>query len=1523
MILVHRRFVLLTGASLSALALAAPVHASTVPGIEHRATGQNVDDTLTISDIGDNDVFGVTVAGTSSAAATVGSVDSGAIEQIGFATGTPPDSGHLVMSATNAGTVTIEAIADADNGAGAAKALSYIPIAIDQFGDGRDAGEVTLDNIGTLDIHAAAKATGSVANASATILFGAYQSAIQVTASDGAASVGIDNKGLISFSATAVANGGDFASATANVRTAIFQHASAPGGGAATIAVTNEGTIAIGAAAQAVASNGSAATGLAFAFARGLDQTAVANRTSLTTAGSGAHEGFNSQPSGPASALLDNSGTFSVGLEIKASAGNRAVAIGGGLGLFQEAFGTEASASVNNKGQIDGFASAIATAGQFALALGSAEGMIQLASAERSLSSATASTSAVHFRHFRGGAGAARVSLTNSGTISMVGSGHALATDATPGASGTGSAIAEGEAGGIGQFALGFTADAELVNNGSIIIKSVATATGAQNAFAAARGDGFGQHASAVAAFTSLNFHQSSLTGSVQQFFTGEAALQFSNSGILDVQGSASAKAAVVAFATVNELGGDQGARARVANLEFDNSGTLSVAAIAEAFGTADRARADATGALQFAVGASSALVSFVNSGRLAVDGIAQGTAQNGLASNLALAAGLEQAPFSIGTATASVVNSGVVSVDADAKSVSQGIAFAGAIARAIAQDPSFGNLDAVLDNSGTVAVTANASAIGAQSAFALASAKAYVVDAANVIADVTNSGSLAAQAVAIGSGAAGSAVASADGISIVAMNHDTVAADAGALRGSLVNAGKIMVSAKVDSAHSGTVGATASGIHISATRNNLVVTNSGTIDVEAVTVHGGPVSASGVRVITSPASLQNRARDLFTFTNDGGTIVARQSTDDGKTWQRGMAIDVSEASNPSVINLVGNGTIFGNIGVQAGDQLNVQSGTTYFDGIVNPLWLPGGGVTAAALDSGLSGVATLNIGAGGNLLLSDPRLTAPAAMYNGPSYALVDTLNVAGDGTLTLELQPGASGAQAAGSYSQVFANAANLNGTLVANVTPATGLFDDSYAWDNVIDANVRSGTFQQCSLGGIHAGSVLLEFACSYDSRGNVDLSLTRVKFNAVAGLNGNASAVGTALERIYNSRLTGGVGHLFGDLFLIGQASGYGVALNALGGSVYADYLNSFPSLGVRQNNLVDEATGCERSPLAASVGDCRPGPVHVWGQLGYQSRKADGDAEAGSSSSKRSAMLLGTDANIGDALIIGGDAGTITNDLHDSQFGDTVKTNGWTAGAYAVYDPGAFFVKGLASYSSLKGHSTRHVDFASLAPGASFAANPTGRPNASMWTFGLHGGARFALGRSSVVKPYLNLDYANATLDGFGESDGGAAALTVSSSKAVHGFVTGGVKWAAQFGGLVPELNLGYRYGFGSQRSTVKAFLNGDTAAGFSIASSMQERGSLLAGVDVGGRIGPVDVRIGYEGEFNARVTSHSANFKLVLPLGGRAAAAIPGVARPAPEPSIETPAAPAEAPPAAPAGPAPTASSAPPGTGGA
>ena len=343
---------------------------------------------------------------------------------------------------------------------------------------------------------------------------------------------------------------------------------------------------------------------------------------------------------------------------------------------------------------------------------------------------------------------------------------------------------------------------------------------------------------------------------------------------------------------------------------------------------------------------------------------------------------------------------------------------------------------------------------------------------------------------------------------------------------------------------------------------------------------------------------------------------------------------------------------------------------------------------------------------------------------------------------------------------------------------------------------------------------------------------------------------ARAVGYGLECIYDLGLTGGIADVLADLFLFTDPVNYNTALNQLAGAVYANYLQSFQSLGVHHNDLLAKATDCEVPALAGSVLECRASsPIHIWGQADYQWRKADGDNEAGTWRSRRVSAVVGLDVTVGGAGIIGGSVGYVTNHVKDKQFGDNADADGLQVGAYAVYDPGTFYLKGMTTYSWYDGDSDRNINFGGLATGATFAASPQGDPDVNMWTFGLHGGMRVAMGETSVLTPYLNYDYVNAKLKGFTETNGGGADLTVYNSRSKHSWLTGGVKWATQMGGMVPEVNLGYRYRMGSSRSKFSAAFLGDEHCEFDIISASQKRGTFLAGRQCrwqDGRRGPED-----------------------------------------------------------------------------
>lgn len=1454
------------------------------------------------------------LAGSTALNATAHAAASFAISQTATAV-----VGDVSMGFLNDGTIDLSAKATAvaasggaGTQAGTASASGYMKVALYQAGYAPSGSiEIAATNDGTFDISDLARATGANAIADASVKFAISQSAVAL---GGNADVALINKGTLDETMAASARGTQgFASAAVTLTQAIFQEASATGDASATLdnsgtievgmlasasaarsanaqvmnwqglaqvalspgnaqlSLTNSGTIGFSATASAIAHNSSSASAAAniTVFNRGIYQTAEAKMVNQSSATSFIH--FTSMPLGAASVALDNSGTISIDSLARAKADDFAqVLVAASSVLHQQAAGTSAAVTIDNSGTIEAGVFAQASGGQVADAAAYASGIKQFADARGAMISGTRTSGGDgHLLIFSGGIGQASASLTNSGIISMVADAHALNSSAATSHSFAFAGATAIVPVAVSQAALGTDASASFVNSGTIQIAAAAVASGIGGAVARADVAGIRQAALATGTLASIHFFGSSATGFGGRIFQGPAVADLTNSGTLDLSAAASASAEGMAQVLVHEFGVDQLARGLTATDQFTNNGTLSLEASGNVNGGSASAFVLAGGIDQQGMGLDSASLTVANSGVLKVDAAAHGSALSGNGTIVAIAGAISQEPLSAGADSARVVNSGLIEVSANAHATAADAGLAVAYAGLINQAPWFGNLVAGLDNSGEIKVTAVASALGGTGAYGSAKATAYHVDVANVVADVVNSGSITATASVHANGPAGSAVAYAAAISMFATNHGT-SAPVGSIGGTIANSGSIKVVAKVDSANSGTLGATATGIYLSSTRNNATIVNSGTIDVSAIAAHDAPANSWGIHDVTGFDGDSTQTGDLFTFTNDGGTIIVRQSTDAGATWHHGMAIDLSHAPNASVVNLVGDGVIYGNIAVQSGDRIDVKAGTTYFDGIIGPSFKPAGGMTSALLDSGLFGAGTLNIMDGGNLILADARGAANAAMYDGPSYAAVDTFNVASDGTLTLNLAPAAGGVQAVGAYTQVYADTANLAGTLVANVTPANGIFADSYSWQNVIDANTLTGKFNSCALGGGYAGSVLLKLTCSNDSNANVDLSLDRLAFNAVAGLTANETAVGGVLESAYQGgagAATGSpFGALVGNLFQL-NAANYALALNEMTGAGYAGYLQSFNTLGYHYNSVLDRASDCDQPILTGSALECRTSPMHLWAQVDYDHLKKDGDDELASGTGNRSTLIAGADLKLSPVALVGISAASVSNHhrFADAASSD-IKGDGWQVGAYGVYDPGAFFIKVLGTYSALNGNAHRRLDFGT-SPGAI-----TGNPDATMSTLGVHGGYRLQLSATNQLTPFVDYDYMHAKLDRFTEAGTTGGELKVNGGSEKHSWLTGGVKWTGQLGRLVPEVSVAWRHAFGDTRASFNANLAASpTTSDFDIVSMRERSDALLAGVSLGGELGPVDVRLGYQGAFNGGATAHSGLLKLVLP----------------------------------------------------
>jgi hypothetical protein len=1240
----------------------------------------------------------------------------------------------------------------------------------------------------------------------------------------GSASGTITNNGAAEIHAIALATApvAGLASADASISTGVFQSVSAL-----------ETANAVFTIAGTTATTGTDASLLilASAVATGTNAVAGADVHGINQVAAATGVGFD------AAATITNNGTLTVEAIASAFGTTAADADATVHGITQRAVavGDVATVTLNNNGVINLLATAVASATSGG------------ASADASVTGGIEQTAT--------GATATAV-FVNSGTVSL----HAAAT-----ASASGFADADATANsGIDQDLNGTLVAGTVTNNGLIAIAASAVANGSGASAAANAASGIDQSADIAGG--------------------GTGTLSAVNSGTLSLSANATASATdgradAEATATAGIVQAANGLGA-TANLSMANNGLVSLVANANATG-ATTAEADATATSAMHQSANNVAVynaTMTNAATLTASANAVAVAANDATTDSAdadaSASGMfQEVGSAVLTASLSMVNSGTVNVVANATASAQENVTAEADALGAGQELQATTVNsASFANSGAITVNANAIAVGT-SGDADADATGYIATgfggAAGTLTAI-NSGTMNVTAVAA---APGSADAFAGGMRALGVDGSV----------SLSNSGNLHV---VASASGGTTSeATAIGMDAAFHNGVTTITNSGTLSVDAITAGNGDPIAAGIVVFTTGAP----GVDDVTTINNSGDIIVRESVDGGTTWRRGSAIDVNPlgfpSSTPTVVNLLA-GNIYGDIDINAGDEINVTDATTYFDGIINPDNMPIAGVTDLALDAGVAGDGALTISGGGNLILADPRNTGNPATYDGPAYAFVDTFTVATDGTITFELQPNADTTdvdgetQLVGTYPQVFANTATLEGTLVARILPPGGLFADSYFWDNVIDATTRVGGFDgaQCVLDSPLEGSVLLSgLDCIEDDSGNIDLAISRVPFDEVAGLNQNGLSAAEGLECLYNTSLTGPFATLVADLFRITDEGDFNTAMNMLAGESYAQYLQSFPSLGVHYNDIIAHATDCEVPALAGSVIECRASaPVHIWGQIDYQWRKVDGDDEAPGIKSKRMTGLIGVDGVIGGSAIVGASIGVVNNHIRDRFFADEVQGDGYLFGAYAAFDPGAFFVKGVATYASFDGDAERHIDLTPF--GGTLVGSTRGDPDVKMWTVGLHGGARFPMGATSVITPYLNLDYVHAKMDAFIENTTTGAELHLDDNDANHSFFTGGVKWATQMGGVVPEVNLGYRHRFGNTRTNItEAFNCQIDLCPFDIVSSGEKRGTFLAGLSIGGKIGWADLRIGYEGEFNGDVKSHSGNFRIVVPIGGHAA----------------------------------------------
>ena len=327
---------------------------------------------------------------------------------------------------------------------------------------------------------------------------------------------------------------------------------------------------------------------------------------------------------------------------------------------------------------------------------------------------------------------------------------------------------------------------------------------------------------------------------------------------------------------------------------------------------------------------------------------------------------GIYQEAENATTRTVSINNSGTIDVGAKAIATATSSAYAHAYALGAYQNLPNGGAES-FTNSGNFTVAAEATATGSTArAYAYATGLYAEVDNGATVA-ILNDSSGVFNVSAIAHGTTGSASA----YGILADNHTV----GGTLTGTIENDGHLNVIANAPGS------AYALGIGVRADEFTGTITNKGTIHVAAI---GLFPSATGIAVTTynTPTGL-----GVGTVVNDGGTMWVGVSND-GITFFRGDAMYLRNAPNTINVDLKGNGDIYGNIDLAAGDTVTVSGGKTKFDGLVN---------------DNLALVGTVAISADGTLELANG-----AGLHNAaeaPAQVYADTYTQAG--TLELEITP------------------------------------------------------------------------------------------------------------------------------------------------------------------------------------------------------------------------------------------------------------------------------------------------------------------------------------------------------------------------------------------------------------------------------------------------------------------------------------------------------------------------------------
>lgn len=651
-----------------------------------------------------------------------------------------------------------------------------------------------------------------------------------------------------------------------------------------------------------------------------------------------------------------------------------------------------------------------------------------------------------------------------------------------------------------------------------------------------------------------------------------------------------------------------------------------------------------------------------------------------------------------------------------------------------------------------------------------------------------------------------------------------------------------------------GTISGTSSGIHNAAGGAISTLTNSGTISGTTYGVHGDNGSSMGVLSNTSSGLIEGGAGLLLGNLTPFSTVSLQTLTNAGSISGT-TNVGVGTSSNGFIGNLTNTGVITGSLGAigNAGTigfvnnsgtlsstgyaVYNAGSGTlgpiynsgliagTVYNGSTRALTINGGSGSIFGVLTDVSGsIGSANIGSifnssanlnfsSGNLLLNNhinvganTTSNAGATLQVNNHISITGNYNQAAAATLLLGVGDAAvsNGVAADTGYGRlIVSKAATIeSGSSVSLKALNSYGFAEGQRYV-VVQAATNGTNYNDANLlysaggyGGIVRGSTLVEGSTSslLLTLGSATPAMQATTPNAVSAISGlfNYNGTDASLLNVFNASAA------FGST---AEANRAGAQLSPAWSTTVVSQASTAPTtavLNVASSRLDDLRTAQGQEGSGVATGESGSDTA-LWGQaFGGKATQDQHDGISGYSTDYNG-LLFGSDHQINDAWRVGGliSYSNTSVDGRDDNSGSSVNVKSYGLIPYASYTADDWYLNLSGGVVQHKYDTRRLINFT----GVNGVAN--GDYNGLQSVLSTQVGYPIRLDEQTVLTPIAGLNYSRLKQDGYTESGGAGAALSVESSKSYSLTSDLGAKLERSFytsyGRIEPSVQLTWRH----------------------------------------------------------------------------------------------------------------------------